>query len=85
MERRRRCGCGCRCRRLRCGSFLVHGRGRCRGALVEAMLGPDDRDAGLAQYDLRESALPDVVEDARSLSLFAPQPVLYTHLTLPTI
>ncbi len=54
----------------------AYGRDRCREALIEAMLGPDDRDAGLAQYDLRESALPDVVEDARSLSLFAPKRVI---------
>ena len=45
----------------------AYGRDRCREALIEAMLGADDRDAGLAQYDLRESALPDVVEDARAV------------------
>jgi DNA polymerase-3 subunit delta len=54
----------------------AYGRDRCRQALVDAMLAPEDREAGLAQYDLRESALPDVVEDARSLSLFAPKRVI---------
>jgi DNA polymerase III subunit delta len=54
----------------------TYGRDRCRQALVDAMLAPEDREAGLAQYDLRESALPDVVEDARSLSLFAPKRVI---------
>src|SRR5258708_877520 len=54
----------------------AYGRDRCRKALVDAMLVPDEREAGLAQYDLRESALPDVVEDARSLSLFAPKRVI---------
>jgi len=54
----------------------AYGRDRCRQALVDAMLAPEDREAGLAQYDLRESALADVVEDARSLSLFAPKRVI---------
>src|ERR1700686_2030059 len=54
----------------------AYGRDLCRRALVDAMLAPEDREAGLAQYDLRESALPDVVEDARSLSLFAPKRVI---------
>jgi DNA polymerase-3 subunit delta len=54
----------------------AYGRDRCRQALVNAMLAPEDREAGLAQYDLRESALADVVEDARSLSLFAPKRVI---------
>jgi DNA polymerase-3 subunit delta len=54
----------------------AYGRDRCREALVSATLAPEDREAGLAQYDLRESALPDVVEDARSLSLFASKRVI---------
>src|ERR1700680_2359255 len=54
----------------------AYGRDRCRQALIDAMLAPEDREAGLAQYDLRESALPDVVEDARSLSLFAGKRVI---------
>jgi DNA polymerase-3 subunit delta len=54
----------------------AYGRDRCREALTNAMLAPEDREAGLAQYDLRESALADVVEDARSLSLFASKRVI---------
>jgi DNA polymerase-3 subunit delta len=54
----------------------AYGRDRCREALINAMLAPDEREAGLAQYDLRESALSDVIEDARSLSLFAPKRVI---------
>jgi DNA polymerase-3 subunit delta len=54
----------------------AYGRDRCRQALVNAMLPPEEREAGLAQYDLRESALADVVEDARSLSLFARKRVI---------
>jgi DNA polymerase-3 subunit delta len=54
----------------------AYGRDRCRQALVDAMLAPEEREAGLAQYDLRESALSDVVEDARSLSLFAGKRVI---------
>jgi len=54
----------------------AYGRDRCRRALVDAMLAPEEREAGLAQYDLRESGLPDVVEDARSLSLFAGKRVI---------
>jgi DNA polymerase-3 subunit delta len=54
----------------------AYGRDRCRRALLDAMLAPEEREAGLAQYDLRESALSDVVEDARSLSLFAGKRVI---------
>jgi DNA polymerase III subunit delta len=54
----------------------AYGRDRCRKALLDAMLAREDREAGLAQYDLRESVLPDVVEDARSLSLFAGKRVI---------
>ena len=64
----------------------AYGRDRCRQALVDAMLALAEREAGLAQYDLRESALPDVVEDARSLSLFAGRRVIVVanaELALP--
>src|ERR1700745_3640033 len=52
----------------------AYSRRRCREALIEAMLAPDEREEGLTQYDLREAALPDVIDDARSLSLFAGEP-----------
>jgi DNA polymerase III subunit delta len=64
----------------------TYSRDRCRGALLDAMLTPEEREQGLAQYDLRESALADVVEDARSLSLFAARRVIVVanaELALP--
>ena len=54
----------------------AYGRDRCRQALLDAMLPPDEREQGLTQYDLRESSLPDVIDDARSLSLFAARRVI---------
>jgi DNA polymerase-3 subunit delta len=47
-------------------------RGRCRDALIAAHLGENTGD-GLAQYDLSQTSLTDVVDDARALSLFASQ------------
>ena len=46
-------------------------RDGCRKALLEAALPPGERESGLVQYDLAEASLQDVVEDARTLSLFA--------------
>jgi DNA polymerase-3 subunit delta len=59
---------------------------RCREALLDAMLAPEEREEGLTQYDLREATLPDVVDDARSLSLFASKRVIVAanaELALP--
>jgi DNA polymerase III subunit delta len=64
----------------------AYGRARCREALLNAMLAPDEHEQGLVQYDLRESSLADVIEDARSLSLFAPRRVIIAanaELALP--
>ncbi len=47
-------------------------RDGCRKALVEAVLPPEEREGGLVEYDLAESSLHAVLEDARTLSLFAP-------------
>ncbi len=44
-------------------------RGRCRQALIDAHLGSDTGD-GLTQYDLSQSSLHEVVDDARAMSLF---------------
>ncbi|MBZ5596421.1 MAG: DNA polymerase III subunit delta [Acidobacteriia bacterium] len=57
------------------GAEAYQGR-RCREALLERVLGPDGRESGLTQYDLSESSLAQVVDDARSLSLFAAQRVI---------
>ena len=46
----------------------AYGRDRCRAALLDAMLAPEEREDGMAHYDLRESSLPEVVDNARSLS-----------------
>jgi len=51
-------------------------RRRCREALLDAMLPADERESGISQYDLSETELAVVVDDARSLSLFAPQRVI---------
>lgn len=51
-------------------------RRRCREALVDAVLDGDDREQGIAHYDLSEAALTAVTDDARSLSLFAPRRVI---------
>ncbi|MCC6858543.1 MAG: DNA polymerase III subunit delta [Bryobacterales bacterium] len=48
-----------------------HQRGRCRRALMEAVLPEDERESGLTRYDLGESSIPAVIDDARSLSLFS--------------
>jgi DNA polymerase-3 subunit delta len=57
------------------GAEAYQGR-RCREALLDTMLGPGERENGLAQYDLTETSLAQVVDDARSLSLFAAQRVI---------
>ncbi|HYL77793.1 MAG TPA: DNA polymerase III subunit delta [Bryobacteraceae bacterium] len=51
--------------------------GVCRRALVEKVLAPEDRENGLARHDLSETSLAAVIDDARSLSLFAPNRVIW--------
>ena len=57
------------------GAEAYQGR-RCREALLDAALGPGERENGLTQYDLGENPLAQIVDDARSLSLFAAQRVI---------
>lgn len=57
------------------GAEAYQGR-RCREALLDRVLGTDGRENGLTHYDLSESSLAQVVDDARSLSLFAAQRVI---------
>jgi DNA polymerase III subunit delta len=45
-------------------------RRRAKEALIEAVVGTD-RENGISQYDLNEQSLAEVIDDARSLSLFA--------------
>ena len=46
-------------------------RRRCREALLQAHLAPDDRERGLSHYDASETGLAAIVDDARAMSLFA--------------
>jgi len=45
-------------------------RDRCRRALIERVLGNTDPEQGLTRHDLDAVSLADVLDDARSLSLF---------------
>jgi DNA polymerase-3 subunit delta len=55
----------------------VYQRARCRRALLERVLAPEDRENGLTQLDLDQTSLAVVLDDARSLSLFAPNRVVW--------
>ena len=45
--------------------------GRCRQALVERVLKSEERENGLERHDLSQTPLAAILDDARSLSLFA--------------
>jgi DNA polymerase-3 subunit delta len=51
--------------------------GICRRALVEKFLAPEDCENGLSRHDMETSSLAAILDDARSLSLFAPQRVIW--------
>ncbi|HYK65677.1 MAG TPA: DNA polymerase III subunit delta, partial [Patescibacteria group bacterium] len=51
--------------------------GVCRHSLIEKILPPDDRENGFSRHDLGEVTLATVIDDARSLSLFAPNRVIW--------
>src|ERR1700722_9284531 len=58
----------------------------CREALLSRALPGDQRGDGFTQVDLEETALPDILDDARSLSLFAAERVIWissAELALP--
>ena len=46
-------------------------RRRCKEALLNAHLTPDERVEGLTSYDLSQHTVAEVTDDARALSLFA--------------
>ena len=48
----------------------------CREALLQAALGDADRENAVAAYDLAEVEIAQVIDDARSLSLFASERVI---------
>jgi len=58
----------------------------CKKALLERALPPDQRTDGLTQADLENTTLSAVLDDARSLSLFASERVIWicsAELALP--
>jgi DNA polymerase-3 subunit delta len=55
----------------------VFQRVRAREALRQAVLGADPGDSSFAQYDLQESSLAEVIDDARALSLFASERIIF--------
>jgi DNA polymerase-3 subunit delta len=58
------------------GTEAYHRR-RARAALLKAALGEADRDNAVTHYDLGQSSLAEVIDDARSLSLFAAERVIF--------
>jgi DNA polymerase-3 subunit delta len=51
--------------------------GRCRQALLDRVLKPDERENGYERHDLSETSLPAILDGARSLSLFAANRVIW--------
>ncbi len=52
-------------------------RERCRRALLDAALPAEDRDSGLTRHDLDEIPLASALDDARSMSLFSSNRVIW--------
>jgi DNA polymerase III subunit delta len=52
-------------------------RERCRRALIDTVLSPEDRESGFARHDLDQTPLAVALDDARSMSLFASQRVIW--------
>ncbi|WP_321474365.1 DNA polymerase III subunit delta [uncultured Paludibaculum sp.] len=52
-------------------------RAPCRKALIEKMLSVEDREEGYTRHDLDEVSLNEVLDDARSMSLFARNRVIW--------
>lgn len=51
--------------------------GLCRRALIEKILAPADREEGFSRHDLDQTTLAAVLDDARSLSLFARERIVW--------
>ena len=61
-------------------------RGRCKRALIERALPPEGRHDGVTQVDLEDTTISAVLDDARSLSLFSSDRVIWissAELALP--
>jgi DNA polymerase III subunit delta len=52
-------------------------RTRCRRALLDAVLPPDERENGFTRHDLDRTPLAAALDDARALSLFASRRVIW--------
>ena len=52
-------------------------RERCRRALIDTVLGPEDRESGFTRHDLDQVPLAAALDDARALSLFASRRVIW--------
>jgi len=52
-------------------------RAVCRRKLTAQVLNEDERESGLTRHDLDEISLLDVIDDARSMSLFAPKRLIW--------
>jgi len=50
---------------------------RCRRALIERALKPEERETGFERHDLSETTLATILDEARSLSLFASDRVIW--------
>src|SRR5215470_8731017 len=55
----------------------AYDRARCRRALIDAALPEADRESGVARHELDQIPLAAAIDDARALSLFTPQRVLW--------
>jgi DNA polymerase III subunit delta len=54
-----------------------YGRDACRRALIERVVPSGDVESGVARHDLDEVSLAEVLDDARALSLFASDRVIW--------
>ncbi len=52
-------------------------RDRCRRALIERALAPEEREDGFVRHDLESVSLVRAIDDARSLSLFTPRRLIW--------
>ncbi|MEI9811813.1 MAG: DNA polymerase III subunit delta [Acidobacteriota bacterium] len=52
-------------------------RDRCRRALIDATLPGEAREDGFTRHDLNEGALAEAIDDARSMSLFAQERLIW--------
>jgi DNA polymerase-3 subunit delta len=55
----------------------AYNRERCRKALIEAVLPAEDRESGFTRHELDQIPLAAALDDARALSLFATQRVIW--------